>query len=162
MVSKRWQRTQSIVLHINLALGAALPFYLFETTLPSSQKILIIAIGYLVLIPCMRWLHRRFANTFIKVFQCEHDVAARIVQRSLNADRVPFTKRSGDEQVIFHIRQGDFHLSVDTFPLNLMVDSHLETKPATKLTLHPETAENAALMLKLRGNLDTAFAAQGW
>lgn len=151
-----------MILHTALAAGAALPLFLFEMELTNGMKLAITALGYMILIPLFRWLYRKYATTFVKVFRCDYEVAARVVQRALNAERLPFTKRSGDEQVIFQIRPGKMKLVVDAFMLNMPLDSHLTPEVATKLTLQPETAENAEQMQHLRLSLDKAFAVQGW
>ena len=85
-----------------------------------------------------------------------------MVQRALNAERLPFTKRSGDEQIVFQIRPGKMQLVVDEFMLNMPLDEHLTPEVAAKLTLLPETSDNAAQMQRLRLLLDEAFAVQGW
>ncbi|MGB1252778.1 MAG: hypothetical protein ACPG8W_19345 [Candidatus Promineifilaceae bacterium] len=162
MVSKRWQRTQTVIAHIGLALGAAMPLYLFELQYENWIKVVGMLLGYLILIPLFRWLHRKYAKTFVKVFRCDYEAAARVVQRALNADRLPFTKRSGDEQIVFQIRPGKMKLVIDAFTLNMPLDSHLIPEVAAKLTLEPETADNAEQMAALRLLLDKAFAVQGW
>ncbi len=162
MVSKRWQRTQTFIIHLGLAVCVAYPLYLFELNYPNWLKLTTVALGYSILIPLFRWLHKRYARTFVKVFRCDFEVAARIVQRALNAERLPFTKRNGHEQIVFQIRTGDIQLVVDDYLLNLPVDHHLLPEVATKITLHPETAANAQQMQRLRLSLDEAFAVQGW
>lgn len=86
-------------------------------------------------------------------------MAGRIIQRALNANNIPFTKQSEKNQIVFKLRQGGIKLEVDEFPLNMMVDDHLKTKIATKLTLKPETADNAIQLRDLRASLDQAFIA---
>lgn len=162
MNGRTWQRTQNLIAHVALILGAALPFYFFQVEIPTVQKIAIITIGYIILIPTIRYLHRKFAKTFVRVVNCEYDVAARVVQRTLNAQRMPFTKSNGDERIIFQIRSGNMQLAVDTFPLNMMYDDNLTTQIASKLTLQPLTMENQALMHTLRSELDQAFQHQGY
>jgi hypothetical protein len=119
-------------------------------------------LGYLILFPLFRWLHRRYATTFVKVYRCDYEVAARIVQRLLNAQRLPFAKRTLSEQIVFKIRTGNMQLAVTEFMLNMPLDDHLKAEVATKLTLRPETGDNAAQMQHLRAALDEAFAFQGW
>ena len=162
MVSKRWQRTERLVAHGSLAAVAALPLFLFELPYDTAVKWALTLAGYLILIPLFRWLHRKYATTFVKVFRCDHEVATRIIQRALNAQRLPFTKLRGDDQYVFQIRPGKMQLTVDAYVLNLMIDDHLKPETATKLTLKPETTENAEQMGRLRQSLDEAFAVQGW
>ena len=162
MVSKRWQRSQTYIAHAALAVGAALPFGLLETELNGGIKLLGVVVGYLIVIPFFRWLHRRYATTFVKVFKCDYEVAGRIIQRTLNAQRLPFTKRTEDEQIVFRIRPSQIQLTIDPFSLNLMVDDYLDTEVATLLTLENETAENKSQMQALRSMLDDAFTVQGW
>ncbi len=162
MVSKHWQRTQTLIMHAGLAVGVAFPLSLFELDYPNWLKLAVVAFGYLLIIPTFHWLHRRYAKTFVKVFRCDFEVAARIVQRALNAQRLPFTKRNGGEQIVFQIRPGNIRLVVDEFMLNMPIDHHLTPEVAAKLTLHPETPDNAEQMRQLRLSLDEAFAVQGW
>lgn len=162
MVSKRWQRTQNLILHIALAILVGFPIFLFEFNYPNWVKVTITALGYLILIPFFRWLHRKYAKTFIKVFRCDFEVAARIVQRALNAERLPFTKRNNGDHVVFQIRPGKIELVVADFLLNMPIDDHLIPEVAAKITLHPETSENAMQMQKIRLSLDAVFAMQGW
>lgn len=137
-----------------------MPFGLFETTLVPAVKLFLVLASYAVIIPVVKYVHQRYAHTFVKVFHCEYDVAARIVQRTLNAHRVPFRKRTEDEEVIFDIRTGEMRLTVEFFPINMMLDSHIKAEPGAKLTLLPETSENADVMYNVRSWLDEAFAAQ--
>lgn len=162
MVSKRWQRTQRLIAHIGLALGAALPLYFFETDYANWLKLTIVALGYLILFPLILWLHRRYATTFVKIYPCDYEMAARIVQRMLNAQRLPFSKQSNIEQIVFQIRSGKMKLAVDAFMLNMPIDDHLTPQVATKLTLQPETADNVEQMQRLRSALDEAFAKLEW
>ena len=90
-----------MILHTALAAGAALPLFLFEMELTNGMKIAITVLGYVILIPLFRWLYRKYATTFVKVFRCDYEAAARVVQRALNAERLPFTKRRGDDQIVF-------------------------------------------------------------
>lgn len=162
MVSKRWQRTQMFIAHLGLVLGASIPFFVLETTFSTAIKIGLIVLGYVILIPLIRYLHGRYANKFVKVFLCDYENAARIVQRALNAHRIPFTKRTGDNEIVFQIRTGKMQLEVAAFALNLMFDDNLNEQVAAMLTLQPETSENAKQMQRLRTSLDEAFAVQGW
>lgn len=157
MASKKWQRSQNTIAHIGLILFGVIPFSLLQTSYSSRIKFVVIGLAYLILIPLIRFLHRRLSNTFIKVVTCDFEMAGRIIQRSLNTANIPFTKQSDDAQIVFQFRQGTIKLEVDEFPLNMMYDSHLTTKIATKLTLHPETADNRELMHRIRTTLDTAF-----
>lgn len=163
MTSNRWQRTQTIILHIALAFAVALPLFIFEMPLIIWAKCGIIFVGYAIIIPFFRWLHRKYAVTFIKVFKRDYLVSARIVQRTLNRNNLPFTKRTvvndqGDEEIVFDIRRGKMRLVVADFMLNLMVDDHLKPEIGTMLKLDRETNENAADMRRLRVLLDEAFA----
>ncbi len=161
MVSKRWQRAHAIIAHAGLAAGAGMPIALLETGYAPSLKLLLIVGGYMLIVPLFTWLHRRYATTFIKVFPYDHKVAARIVQRALNDQRLPFTKRTvDDENIVFHVRPGDMELVVETFLLNLMVDDHLLPEIASKLTLSTETSKNKTQMAQFRTMLDEAFAVQ--
>lgn len=162
MVSKRWQRQQSFIAHAALFIGFGLPMFVLESLFLNWQKLAIVIIGYLLLFPSIRWLHKRYANQFVKVFECDYQVASRIVQRTLNAKRLPFVKRTGDEEIVFTIRPGDIKLIVSDFSLNLMIDDHLTTKIATMFTLKPETSKNADQMKQLQLMLDDALALQGF
>ena len=162
MVSNRWQRTQTWILHATLVLVAALPLFLFELPLSNLEKVAYTLIGYAVIFPVARKLHRRYATKFLRVFRCEYATAARIIQRTLNANRMPFTRRSGDDQITFQIRTGQMQLVVSEFPLNMLLDEHLKTEVAALCTLQHETNENASQMQQLRTILDDAFAQQGF
>lgn len=162
MVSKRWQRTQTYIAHSALAVCGGLPFFLFETNLEGWVKLTGIVVGYVIFIPLFRWLHRRYATSFVKVFKCDYEIAGRIVQRTLNAERIPFTKRTEAEQIVFMTRPSQIQLTIDPFALNLMVDHYLTTEEATLLTLKNETPENKSQMKAIRTMLDDAFAVQGW
>ena len=162
MVSKRWQRKQSFIAHVGLFLGFGLPMFLLEIPLDVErwQKIAILFIGYAVLIPGIRWLHRRFAKQFVKVFELDYLDASWIVSRSLRAKNLPFVKRVSDDEVVFKIQPGKIKLVVSDFALNLMIDDHLTTKIATLFTLEPEKAGNFEQVKLIQQLLDDAFALQ--
>lgn len=160
MVSKQWQRSQTYIAHAGLVVVAAPPFAFLETSLTFTQIIGWTLVAYAILFPLIWLLHRRYASTFVKVFRCDYEMAARIVQRALNAERLMFSKRMGNDCVVFSIRPNQT-IAVDAFDLNMMVDSHIDEVIATKVTIEPETSENAEQLQRLRNAIDKAFAAQG-
>ena len=162
MVSKRWQRVNLITAHIGLAIGVTLPLYILEQDIDNGSKLMFIALGYLILVPSILQLHRRYANKFVRVYRCDYEMAARAIQRLLNTQRLAFAKQTYQERVVFQIRSGEMQLHVDAFMLNMPIDDHLTPEVATKLTLHPETTDNADQMRSLRLEIDEAFANFGW
>jgi hypothetical protein len=162
MVSKRWQRSNLVITHLGLAVGATFPLYIFEQDIDSWRKILIVILGLSILIPFIRKLHHRYAKTFIRVYRCDYEQAAKVIQRLLNAQRLAFAKQTYEDRIVFVIRSGNMQLLVDDFVLNMPIDDHLKPEIATKLTLQPETDENADQMEHLRQIVDETFAKYGW
>ena len=162
MVSKRWQRINLNVAHVGLAFGTVLPLYIFEQDMAYSTKFMLIALGYAILIPSILQLHNRYANQFVRVYRCDYEQAARAIQRLLNTEHLAFAKQTYDERIVFQIHTGNMQLVVDDFMLNMPIDDHLTPEIATKLTLQPETTENAAQMHNLRLAIDAAFTKYGW
>lgn len=161
MVSKRWQRKQSFIAHAGLFIGFGLPMFLLEAPFENWEKFGILFLGYSVLFPSIRWLHKRFAKQFVKVFELDYLDASWIVSRSLRAKNLPFVKRVKDDKVVFKIQPGKIKLVVSDFALNLMIDDHLTTKIATLFTLEPEMAGNFEQVKLIQQLLDDAFALQG-
>lgn len=158
MINTKWQRTQKALSLLGLFLGVGLPFFLLETNLESWQKVLVLLIGYALIFPVLYWLHKRYANSFVKVVRYDYATADRLIRRELRDQNLPFTRRYDHEQAIYEIRLGKMQLTVDEFMLNLPIDDRIAPEPATKLTLEPETAENAAYMAQLRTSIDLLFS----
>ena len=160
--SRPWQKSQPVVAHVALGAAYGLPLYYLQTDLPSWGKIALIVATLLILVPTMRYLHRRFAKKFERILVCEYDAVARTVQRTLNAKRIPFTKRFKDDVVTFKLNRGAITLKVESFELNMPVDDHIKPIPGTRLTLTPESAENTVFLANLRQQLNESFQLQGW
>lgn len=154
MFNKPWQRQNLPILYTRLAVAVAATRMSLDFPFPWWQKILIILSSYAIVFFVGGYLHRKYANVFVKVFGTEYDVASRVIQRSLNAQRIPFTKRTYHNKVDFFIRTGDFKLVVEYFPLNLPVDDHLKTVQASKITISPVNRKNNGAAASLRNQLD--------
>lgn len=159
MTGKRWQKSQRTIAHIGLMLGLCLPLTFLQANLAAPYKLLLAAGALLATALLIRTLHRRYSNTFVKVFECEYDVAASITQRLLNSRLIHYTKQTFRSEVAFYLRKDNVSLIIESFPLNLPYDDHLKPKIATKITIRPETAENASLIQDLRQWLDEAICA---
>ena len=162
MVSKRWQRSQPFIVNLGLAVCIAFSLGLTYTPLNNPQKVVLLLIGNAVLLTSFVWMYRKYGTSFVKVFRCDYEVAARVVQRMLNAERLPFTKRQVDDQIVFELRMSNTLLVVKEFMLNMPMDNHLKPEIAALLTLRPKTQEHAPEMHQLFATLDEAFAVQGW
>lgn len=137
MVSKRWQVANGWIQHaILIGIGASFFFWL-QQDLVSWQKVsfLFLSLGAVCLVGFV--MHRRFANKMVKVFKMEHGDLSWIVQRELKQLYIPFTKKLKDERMELRIHGKNVLLTVEAFPLNLMIDDHLDTVSATMLTVTP-------------------------
>ncbi len=157
MVSQRWQLQNKLIIHVTLAalvLVSSGSFYL-PWSLPLRLVFILLADGAIFLTG--RYLHRLYARHLVRVLVMEYDDASYIVQRALNNIKLPFRKQTANDQVRFQLRQGNMELVVESFPLNLPVDSHLATVPAARLTLSPVSPENLQLIAGLRQSVDEAI-----
>ncbi|MEM7331175.1 MAG: hypothetical protein AAF490_03715 [Chloroflexota bacterium] len=137
MSSNRWQVSQVWIQHIILIFLGSSFFYWLQQELPIGQKLTFISISVIIVWFVGRWVHERFANTMVKVFELEfHDVAW-LIQRALKTKTIPFVKKSDEEKIELRFYSNDLVLIAEPFPLNLMIDDHLKTIPATKITLKP-------------------------
>lgn len=157
MTNKPWQKQQSTILYLGLAFLVGMTRVSLDSPLDGWQKLWLIVGSYVLAVPILRYFHRKYANTFVKVFVTEYEVASRAVQRFLNAERIPFTKQTRGEQVDFYIKSSGLKLVVEFFPLNLPMDDQLKTVTAAKVTISPVTSGNARVARALRQQLDHLF-----
>ncbi len=137
MVSKRWQRTHFLIQHLLLVLVGVSWFLLLQLDLPSNQKIGLVAISLLLIIVSGRYLHRRYANSMVKVFELEYSESVWLIQRELKASYIPFVKNAKEEMVTLKIQGKNIVVTIEEFPINLMIDDHLTSNPGTKITMSP-------------------------
>lgn len=154
MFDKPWQRQNLPILYTRLAVAVAATRISLDFPFAWWEKLLIIVGSYALVFFVGGYLHRKYANVFVKVFEAEYDVASRVVQRALNAQRIPFTKRTYNNQVDFFIRTGEFKLVVENFPLNLPVDEHIKPVIGSKITMSPVNRKNGVVAASLRDRLD--------
>lgn len=157
MMNKPWQKQHSTILYLGLAFLVGITRVSLDSPLDGWQKLWLIIGSYMLAIPISRYLHQKHANTFAKVFLNEYEVVSRVVQRFLNAERIPFTKQTRDEQVDFYLKSNGLKLVVEFFPLNLPVDDQLKPVTAAKVSISPVTARNDQLAATLRQRLDEAL-----
>lgn len=158
MVSKRWQLQNKLILHVILAAVCLLTSLSFYLPISIWQQIALVAIVNPIIFFVGRAVHRRYAKNMVRVFEMEFEDASYVVQRALNKVRMPFSKRTNKDGIVsFHLRQADVDLVIEAFPLNLPVDSHIQTVEASKLTFTRVGPENRQLIATLRQSLDEAF-----
>ncbi|MFK7804734.1 MAG: hypothetical protein AB8G95_24065 [Anaerolineae bacterium] len=149
MFSKRWQKKQAYIQHISLALFWGGPLFWLQLDLLIVPKLLLIAGTCVLALVGGYWLNRRFATSWIRIFEFEDDVAAGIVQRALNAAYIPFSRQPASDGVHFLIRDCGLTLVVESYPLNLPIDDHIKSVPASKIEIKGLSPSNQATAEKL-------------
>lgn len=159
MVSKRWQKKQTVIQHVGLAAIWGGTLFWLQLDLLTWEKItlVVITIGLTFLIGT--FFSQRPINTLEKVFKVEEDAATSLVQRALNGCSVPFSRRSRDEGVYFIIRNQDLTLLVVPYPLNLPVDDHIRPIPAARIEISGVTAANQQTAEKMCRAIDETVLA---
>ena len=157
MVSKRWQFQNKLILNGTLAACCLATTGTLALVPNLWLRIAIIVTANIVFFLLGRYLHRRYAHDMVRVFVMEYDDASHIVQRALNSVRIPFHKRTENGQISYELHNRGVELRLEEFPLNLPVDTNLQTVDASKITLTNVSEENRQLITSLRNALDEAF-----
>ena len=158
MLNKRWHKSQLAILNSGLAAFIIVTFLILGIEVALWLRLLLLFPSYFALGFLVRWLNDRFADGVVKVFPADYLAVANAVQRMLNRDRIPFFKRTNDERIDFTVRLSHFTLLVESFPLNLPIDSHLKSVPATKITIRPAGQAADPVAKKLQAQLDSLFS----
>lgn len=159
MVSKQWQKSQTWIQHSILILLSASFFYWLQQELLPWQKASLIGSSFLFVGITGWWFHKRFANKMVKVYRSEYQDVAWLIQRSLRSKMIPFVKNSEYEKIELKFYSKEVVLTAEPFPLNLMIDDHLTSLPATKITLSP-IQQDSKFTQNLCILIDQAFLAK--
>ena len=149
MVSKRWQRKQPIIQHTTLGLVWGLPLFLFQIDLPFWSQIGLIALTWLAVFPLGYILNRNLAKTMVRVFKHESDAVSGVVQRSLTQNYVRYSRQYVADEIHYTIRDEGLTLVLESYPLNLPIDSHIQSVDATKIEIRGLNKNNSATAVKL-------------
>ena len=149
MVSNRWQRKQSVVQHITLALVWGLPLFLLQVNLPLWQQISLIIVTWAIAFPLGVYLNRNFATTLVRVFKHENDAVKGVVQRSLTQNYIRFSRKNLPNETHFMIRDEGLTLVLEPYPLNLPIDNHIQSVDATKVEIRGLSKNNSVKAEKL-------------
>lgn len=135
MVSKRWQKKQTYIQHMSLALFWGGPLFWLQLEIVATQKLWLIAGTCILALVGGFLLTQRYATSLIRNFEFEDDVSAGIVQRALNGAYIPFSRQLVSDGVHFKIRDNGLRLIIESYPLNLPIDDHIEPVPASKIEI---------------------------
>ena len=158
MVSKRWQKKQSIVQHTSLSLIWGGSLFWFQLDLPTWSTLLLVGGTSALALVAGIFLNRRYAGSLVRVLELKDEVVTHIVQRALNASYIPFSRQTTPEQVQFTLRNQGLILLVRSYPLNLPYDDHIFPVPASKIEIRGLTTTNEALVEKLCQAIDQTAA----
>lgn len=145
MVSQKWQRKHPVIQHIALGLSWGLPLFWLSVDLSSWSKVALIIGTWIVVIPISYYLNNLLAEKLIRVFKHEEDAVTGIVQRSLTKNYIRFSRRFVSDETHFEIRDQGLTLVIESYPLNLPIDSHIVATDATKIEIRGLTKSNSAL-----------------
>lgn len=145
MVSKKWQKKQPVIQHVTLGIAWGFPLFLAHVDMPLPQKVGLIVMILLAVIPAGIYLNRRLAATMVKVFQHQEEAVAGVVQRSLTKNYIRFSRRYQADETHFVIRDKGLTLVIEAYPLNLPIDSHIEPTDATKVEIRGLNKSNSDL-----------------
>lgn len=159
MVSKRWQKNLSLLHHITLTILWGGPLFLFQLDLMAWQKLSLIAVTIVAALLGARYLMRVLPGTLVKVFKFQADAVTGIVQRALNANMLPFSRRASGENVWFTLRTHELKVVVQPYPLNLPVDDHIRPISAAKIEIFGLNDNNRTVAEKMCRAIDEALAA---
>ncbi len=157
MFKQPWQKRQNTVLHLSLVALCLGTLFWLQTTLPAWLKLPLIVLSIGAILALTRHLQEKYADTLVRVFRTEMDVAARRVQRVFTEHYVPFRKWTEKELVRFEVRGRGLWLIVESFPLNLPLDDHITPVAATRIALKHLSPENEDLSRDLCRWIDEAF-----
>ncbi len=151
MVSKRWQRKQPIIQHVALGLVWGLPLFWLSVDLTPFQKIAFSIATWVIVIPSGYYLNYRLAEKLVRVFTHEEDAVRGVVQRSLTKNYIRFSRRFVRNETHFVIPDEGLTLVIESYPLNLPIDSHIVATDATKVEIRGLNKSNTALAERISG-----------
>ncbi|GJM41216.1 MAG: hypothetical protein DHS20C20_14980 [Ardenticatenaceae bacterium] len=157
MCNKKWQAVNSWIQHGILACIGMSFFFWWQQDILAWQKIVYPLLSLLLTIVVGSFLHKRYANKMVKVYQMEYGDVAWLVQRELKKLHIPFIKNSDDELMQLDIRSKGVSVRVESFPLNMLMDDHLSTISATKITVTP-IQKQRPFITQLCDAIDRAFS----
>lgn len=157
MLSKRWQRHHPAVIHGGLAIWIIIAALIMQLPPALWQRLALITLVSGVTLHAVRVLNARHADKLIKVFAADYQPVARSLQGYLNAQRIPFVKRSDDDRITFTLHRRALTVVVESYPLNLPVDDRVQPHEGTKVTVGPVAGERDRLVSHLCHRLDDVF-----
>ncbi|MEM8861242.1 MAG: hypothetical protein AAGD96_23190 [Chloroflexota bacterium] len=149
MVSNRWQKKQSVIQHLTLALIWGVPLLLLQVNWLPWQRLSLILVTWATVLPMGIYLNRHMARTMIRVFKHESDAVTGVVQRSLTKNYIRFSRQLIANETHFKIRDEGLTLVLEPYPLNLPIDSHIQSVDATKIEIRGLNKENRATAERL-------------
>lgn len=149
MVSKRWQKKHAIIQHSTLAIVWGGPLFLFQYSWPNWVKLTLVILIWVIGIRLAVFLNNHFANSMVRVFRFEHDIAVGIVQQVVRDNYFRYKRQIDGDAVRYNFQEQVLTLTIEPYPLNLPIDDHIEVSQASKVVLNGLNQTNQAFAEKL-------------
>lgn len=156
-IKRHWQKKQTMVQHIALAALASSTLFWLQVEMLAWQKWALIVLCWIFVLTTAVYLNGRYARQLVKLFAIEHDEAARDIQRTFKTQLIPYRKETAQRSIRFELPLQNLTLIVESFPLNLPLDDHINTTMATKMTIDGLNAENGRFAQELSHHIDNTF-----